>query len=111
VALDDFGVGYSSLTYLRKLPVDILKIDRSFIRDLDEDPESVILVGAVLALARNLGLDCVAEGVDDERQVVRLRELGCERAQGYLFARPQPTDRVPTVTGSVASIGLSLDRP
>jgi diguanylate cyclase (GGDEF)-like protein len=108
VALDDFGVGYSSLTYLRRLPVDVLKIDRSFIRDLDDDDsEAGILVGAVLALAQNLGLDCVAEGVDDERQVDRLRSLGCERAQGYLFARPQPAEEVPALTQGQ----LSLDRP
>jgi EAL domain-containing protein (putative c-di-GMP-specific phosphodiesterase class I) len=103
VALDDFGVGYSSLTYLRRLPVDVLKIDRSFIRELDDDSEAGILVGAVLALAQNLGLDCVAEGVDDERQVARLRALGCERAQGYLFARPQPPDRVPHLASDLAA--------
>ncbi len=116
VALDDFGVGYSSLTYLRKLPVDVIKIDRSFIRDLDADTddstEAAILVGAVLALAQNLGLECVAEGVEEHGQVTRLRALGCERAQGYLFARPQPADRfrsaLDSASGSVDR--LSADR-
>jgi diguanylate cyclase (GGDEF)-like protein len=108
VALDDFGVGYSSLTYLRRLPVDVLKIDRSFIGDLDDDSEAGILVGAVLALAQNLGLDCVAEGVDDERQVTRLQALGCERAQGYLFARPQPPEQLPALA---SGLRVTLDRP
>jgi diguanylate cyclase (GGDEF)-like protein len=94
VALDDFGVGYSSLTYLRTLPVDIVKIDRSFIRELDQDPQAAVLVEAVLALARGLNLSCVAEGVELASQVSRLRALQCGRAQGYLFARPQPAAEV-----------------
>jgi EAL domain-containing protein (putative c-di-GMP-specific phosphodiesterase class I) len=93
VALDDFGVGYSSLTYLRTLPVDLIKIDRSFIRDLGADPEASVLVSAVLALVQNLGLGCVAEGVERTDQVDRLRLLGCTRAQGHLFAYPEPADR------------------
>ena len=92
------------------MPVDVLKIDRSFIRDLHDDSEAVILVGAVLALAQNLGLGCVAEGVDDERQVARLRELGCERAQGYLFARPQPADRVQPAPNAPVPAGFRSDR-
>jgi EAL domain-containing protein (putative c-di-GMP-specific phosphodiesterase class I) len=94
VALDDFGVGYSSLTYLRKLPVDIVKIDRSFIRELTDDPQARVLVQAVLGLVRGLRLDCVAEGVEQESQVEQLLALGCVRAQGYLFAGPQPPGRL-----------------
>ncbi|MFI5914278.1 EAL domain-containing protein [Dactylosporangium sp. NPDC051541] len=90
VALDDFGVGYSSLAYLRRLPVDIIKIDRSFVRDLHSDDSSGVLVDTIVQLAHGLGLSCVAEGVEDEGQAVRLRALRCGQAQGYLFARPQP---------------------
>jgi EAL domain-containing protein (putative c-di-GMP-specific phosphodiesterase class I) len=88
VALDDFGTGYSSLSYLRTLPVDILKIDRSFVQDLDTGDAR--LLTSVVALAGSLGLICVAEGVEHESQAVALREMHCERAQGYLFARPMP---------------------
>ncbi|WP_433061959.1 putative bifunctional diguanylate cyclase/phosphodiesterase [Dactylosporangium sp. CS-033363] len=91
VALDDFGVGYSSLSYLRRLPVDIIKIDRSFVCDLDGVDGSAVLVEAIVGLAHGLGLTCVAEGVEDEGQAARLRALHCGQAQGYLFARPQPS--------------------
>jgi diguanylate cyclase (GGDEF)-like protein len=94
VALDDFGVGWSSLTYLRRLPVDIVKIDRSFVRELTHDPQAGVLVQAVLGLVRGLGLDCVAEGVEDESQVAQLLAMGCRRGQGYLFATPQPPERL-----------------
>jgi diguanylate cyclase (GGDEF)-like protein len=92
VALDDFGTGYSSLSYLRRLPVDILKIDRSFVQDLDTGDAR--LLTAVVAMAGSLGLTCVAEGVEHESQAVALREMHCERAQGYLFARPMPADEL-----------------
>ncbi|MFI7546340.1 putative bifunctional diguanylate cyclase/phosphodiesterase [Actinoplanes sp. NPDC049599] len=109
VALDDFGVGYSSLTYLRKLPVDTVKVDRSFIRELTHDPQAGVLVQAVLGLARGLGLDCVAEGVEDESQVALLLAMGCVRGQGYLFAQPQPPERLvlhaPAASGAVVSGG------
>jgi diguanylate cyclase (GGDEF)-like protein len=109
VALDDFGVGYSSLTYLRKLPVDTVKVDRSFIRELTHDPQAGVLVQAVLGLVRGLGLDCVAEGVEDESQVEQLLAMGCSRAQGYLFAEPQPPERLliqaPAVSRTVVSSG------
>ncbi|MBN1173126.1 MAG: EAL domain-containing protein, partial [Micromonosporaceae bacterium] len=89
IALDDFGVGYSSLTYLRELPVDAVKVDRSFIRGLGHDPKATMLVGSVIGLVHGLGLTCVAEGVDHPSQVTHLRTFRCELAQGYLFARPQ----------------------
>ena len=92
VALDDFGTGYSSLSYLRALPVDILKIDRSFVQDLDTGDAR--LLTAVVAMAGSLGLTSVAEGVEHESQAVALREMHCERAQGYLFARPMPADEL-----------------
>jgi predicted signal transduction protein with EAL and GGDEF domain len=88
VALDDFGTGYSSLTYLRQLPVDVVKIDRSFVESLGAGGRESPLAGAVLALGRSLALDVTAEGVESRTQLDRLRELGCDQGQGYYFSRP-----------------------
>lgn len=87
VALDDFGTGYSSLAYLQRLPVDILKLDRSFIRGVHQPTEAAIVL-AVIDMARALGMEVVAEGVETERQLAFVREQGCENAQGFLLARP-----------------------
>jgi EAL domain-containing protein (putative c-di-GMP-specific phosphodiesterase class I) len=89
-AIDDFGVGYSSLSYLRTLPVDTIKIDRSFIRDLASADADTTLVDTILALARRLDLEYVAEGVEDAVAADRLQSLRCRHAQGYFFARPMP---------------------
>ncbi len=94
VAIDDFGTGYSSLGYLRRLPVDILKIDKSFIDGVAKGPHESALARAVVKLARTLGLDAVAEGVTDRRQLAELRRLRCPYAQGYLFSKPQPPEVV-----------------
>lgn len=88
VALDDFGTGYSSLSYLRRFPFDKIKIDRSFVTGMGEDPQAVPIVGAILDLARALGMDTTAEGVEDEGQLDTLRTLGCGSIQGYLFSKP-----------------------
>ncbi|MEE4304473.1 MAG: EAL domain-containing protein [Wenzhouxiangella sp.] len=90
VAMDDFGTGYASLSYLRHFPFDTLKIDRSFVGDITEDPKDAELVIASLSLARSLKLKVLAEGVETEAQLALLREHGCDLAQGYLFARPLP---------------------
>jgi len=97
LAIDDFGTGYSSLSYLRRFPVDILKIDHSFIDGLGPDPEDSTIVEAILALAHTLDLRAIAEGVETEDQVLRLRKLGCGGAQGYYFARPAPADALTSV--------------
>jgi diguanylate cyclase (GGDEF)-like protein len=89
LSIDDFGTGYSSLAYLHRFPVDELKIDRSFISDLTSSSHPASLVAAMVAMGKALGLEIVAEGVETPEQAVQLRALGCDKAQGYLFARPQ----------------------
>ena len=88
VALDDFGTGYSSLAYLKRLPIDVLKLDRAFIAGLPEDAFDLAIVQAIAGLARRTGVAVVAEGVETQAQAHTLRECGVDRAQGYLFARP-----------------------
>jgi diguanylate cyclase (GGDEF)-like protein len=90
LALDDFGTGYSALSYLKRFPFDIVKIDRSFVRGLGSDSEDSAIVGAVMGMARALGMEVVAEGIETEEQLACLRELGAELGQGFLFARPGP---------------------
>jgi diguanylate cyclase (GGDEF)-like protein len=88
LSLDDFGTGYSSLSYLHKLPIDLLKIDRSFVSGIDGEGHHRTFVETILNLARHLGLEVVCEGVENEEQALILRELGCDYAQGYLYSRP-----------------------
>jgi EAL domain-containing protein (putative c-di-GMP-specific phosphodiesterase class I) len=97
VGLDDFGTGYASLTHLRRLPMTFVKIDQSFVRGLGTDDEDDGIVSAVVALAANLGLRSIAEGVETDAQRERLQELGCDQAQGYLFSRPLPAGDIPAV--------------
>jgi diguanylate cyclase (GGDEF)-like protein len=94
LVLDDFGTGYSSLSYLRRLPLDTIKIDRSFIDGLDSDDANLPIVQAVIALAHGLGIEVVAEGIETAGQLARLRELVCDRGQGYYYARPQPPEQL-----------------
>jgi len=92
IAMDDFGTGYSSLAYLQRLPINVLKIDRSFIAPMLHDRDSVAIVRAILGLASALGMTTTAEGVESEALVETLISLGCDVAQGYYFARPLPAD-------------------
>jgi len=93
LAVDDFGVGYSSVGYLHRLPVDILKIDKSFVHQLD-DPRAYALVQGVVSMARSMELTVVVEGVETWADAVAVRELGCDLAQGYLFCRPVPSEEM-----------------
>ncbi|MDF3063018.1 MAG: putative sensory box/GGDEF family protein [Microvirga sp.] len=95
IALDDFGTGYASLTHLKQFPVDEIKIDRTFVRDMERDRDDNAIVSAVIGLGRSLGMMLVAEGVETPGQAESLRAQGCHFAQGYLFAKPMAASRVP----------------
>ncbi|MDF1880955.1 bifunctional diguanylate cyclase/phosphodiesterase [Sulfurimonas sp. MAG313] len=92
LSIDDFGTGYSSLSYLKKLPIDKIKIDKSFIDDISDDENDVAITKAIIAMSHSLGLNVLAEGVEEESQLKILKELKCEKYQGYYFSRPVPAD-------------------
>ena len=95
LVLDDFGTGYSSLAYLRRFPIDSIKIDRRFISGLGQSADDTTIVEAILRMAAGLHLDVIAEGVETPEQAAILVGMGCPHAQGYLWARPLPADEVP----------------
>lgn len=94
IALDDFGTGFSSLNYLRAFPFDKLKIDQCFVRDIETSPENQAIVRSVVTLARDLGMNITAEGVENEQQATILASLGCQQVQGYLYSRPVPASEL-----------------
>jgi len=94
IALDDFGTGYSSLLYLKHFPVDVLKIDRSFVAGLGSSPDDSAIVASTVSMADNLGIRCVAEGIETMDQFRLLRTMECRYGQGYFFSRPQPLEAV-----------------
>jgi Amt family ammonium transporter len=105
LAVDDFGTGYSSLGALLRLPIDQLKIDRSFVSGLPDDDDAGTIARAVVSLGHNLNLTVLAEGIETEAQLVALREFGCDLGQGYLFARPVAKDDVRSVVVGLAKRG------
>jgi len=97
LAIDDFGVGYSSLTHLKRFPIDTLKVDRSFIRELPQNPEDKAITEAIIAMGKSLNLTVVAEGVETLEQETFLRDHACDEPQGYYFSRPITSDQFATM--------------
>ncbi|WP_136254275.1 sensor domain-containing protein [Onishia niordana] len=94
ISLDDFGTGYSSLSYLKRFPIHTLKIDKAFVAEVNTDSDSEVIVNTIIVMAHSLGLNVIAEGVETDEQLEKLRERGCDQAQGYLFSRPLPYQEV-----------------
>ncbi len=94
IAIDDFGTGYSSLSYLQQFPIDTLKIDRSFVGDIRAEQGDASIINAIVAMARGLNLDLIAEGVENRTQLRYLRSQGCSEVQGFIFSDPVPADQV-----------------
>jgi EAL domain-containing protein (putative c-di-GMP-specific phosphodiesterase class I) len=111
IALDDFGTGYASLRHLKQFPVDIIKIDQSFVRDMTVDPGDEAIVRAVIDLGRNLGIKIVAEGIETREQERRLIELDCDFGQGFLFSRAVPAGRVPKLVERWPARPAAGERP
>ncbi len=103
IAIDDFGTGYSSLSRLRQLPIDLLKIDKSFVTQSEHDVKDALVVRTVIALAQSLGLDTIAEGVESQGQATLLRDAGCIVCQGYLYAHPKPPEELESWLDGCAS--------
>jgi EAL domain-containing protein (putative c-di-GMP-specific phosphodiesterase class I) len=99
LAIDDFGTGYASLAYLRQLPVDIIKIDPSFVAGLDHDPTLGMLTRTIVGVGRELGIEVVAEGIERSEQLDALRDMGCDLGQGFLIARPMPAHEIENLPG------------
>jgi diguanylate cyclase (GGDEF)-like protein/PAS domain S-box-containing protein len=108
LAIDDFGTGYSSLNYLRRLPVDVLKIDRSFVSGIGTQGDLESLTAAIVGIGRDLGLDTVAEGIEEPGQLDALRRMGCVLGQGYLYARPLPAPQMADLLGAGEFLGLPV---
>jgi diguanylate cyclase (GGDEF)-like protein/PAS domain S-box-containing protein len=107
VYMDDFGTGFSSLSYLKRFPVDALKVDKSFVRDMQNNDSDRPLVAGIIAMARSLGLSVVAEGVEAPEHVRLLRDMGCQFAQGYHFSRPVPAEDFPAAAARIASLAAA----
>jgi EAL domain-containing protein (putative c-di-GMP-specific phosphodiesterase class I) len=100
LAIDDFGTGYSSLSYLHRFPNDTLKVDKSFVTRMQEGDDNAAIVRTIVSLAHILNMDTIAEGIETPAQLEKLRSLGCEYGQGYLFAKPLPSEEAETLLAS-----------
>ncbi len=94
IAIDDFGTGFSSLAHLKRFPLDVLKVDRYFVKDIQFAPVNAAIFNSILALCKGLGLGIIAEGVETREQLETLRELGCQNVQGYFISRPVPAEQI-----------------
>jgi EAL domain-containing protein (putative c-di-GMP-specific phosphodiesterase class I) len=113
ITIDDFGTGYSSLSYLKRLPLNCLKIDKSFTKDIIHDPDSQSIVKAIIAMAHNMDLKVVAEGIETEQQCLLLQQYGCDLMQGYYFYKDLPGEEISSLvkeSGDMHSEYLSLKR-
>jgi diguanylate cyclase (GGDEF)-like protein len=108
-SIDDFGTGYSSLSYLKRFPISSLKIDQSFVRDLSSDRSDAAIVTAIIALGHSLGMNVIAEGVETTTQLARLREMGCDEIQGYLFSRPVSAAEMTRLLQNGETLSLPLE--
>jgi EAL domain-containing protein (putative c-di-GMP-specific phosphodiesterase class I) len=109
VAVDQFGAGYSSMTYLRQFPVDTIKIDRSFVAGMTADSDDLAIVASIVSLAAAVGVRAVAQGVETEEQAEALRRLGCPLAQGFLWSQPVPASRLHDTLGALVSTSNAVD--
>ena len=103
IAIDDFGTGYSCLNYLRQFPIDVLKLDRSFVQDIETADDGRVICSVILLIAQRLGLDTIAEGIENEAQLAFLRNHGCRMGQGYYYSRPVPVTDLPGAIDQIAA--------
>jgi EAL domain-containing protein (putative c-di-GMP-specific phosphodiesterase class I) len=112
IAIDDFGTGFSSLGQLRHFPIDMLKVDRSFVQGVEHDAKDAAITANLVSLAHALGVTAIAEGIESEGQLSELRAVGCDLAQGYLFARPASADQVTGIlAGAAAELQGGVEEP
>jgi diguanylate cyclase (GGDEF)-like protein/PAS domain S-box-containing protein len=111
LSIDDFGTGYSSLAYLKRFPVDTIKIDRAFVRDLDQDEDGRAIANAIISLAHSLSMKTIAEGVESETQAATLARYGCDEIQGYLIGRPLPAAEFLSFVGKYDALNRTVTRP